>query len=134
MKLMRAKATICSNERFEENTPMKALILFSLTATVFTVAACKKKVATSDCAGTTATYIVNVKPILDANCVSCHNVSNKSGGYDLSTYSHAKNAKDAIVGSVQHAAGFAPMPQGGSKLDDASIKLINCWSQNGAPE
>ncbi len=120
--------------RYENKIPMKALLLFSLSALVLTVAACKKKVTTSDCTGTTSTYITNVKPILDANCVSCHNGSNKSGGYDLSTYSHAKNAKDAIVGSVQHANGFAPMPQGASKLDDASIKLINCWAQNGTPE
>ncbi|MFZ9847413.1 MAG: c-type cytochrome [Flavobacteriales bacterium] len=114
---------------------MKKIILSSILAVVITISACKKAaVTTSECGSTTSTYTTNVKSILDANCVTCHNGSNKSGGYDLSTYSHAKNAKDAIVGSVQHASGFAPMPQGGSKLDDASIKLINCWSQNGTPE
>lgn len=120
--------------RSVRNTTMKKIILSSILAVVITISACKKPVATTDCAGTTSTYTTNVKPILDANCVTCHNGSNKSGGYDLSTYSHAKNAKDAIVGSVQHASGFAPMPEGASKLDDASIKLINCWSQNGTPE
>lgn len=113
---------------------MKTIILSSILAVIITISACKKPVATTDCGSTFSTYTTNVKPILDANCVGCHNGSNKSGGYDLSTYSHAKNAKDAIVGAVQHASGFAPMPQGGSKLDDASIKLINCWSQNGTPE
>ena len=74
---------------------MKKIILSSILAVVITISACKKPVATTDCAGTTSTYTTNVKPILDANCVTCHNGSNKSGGYDLSTYSHAKNAKDA---------------------------------------
>ena len=113
---------------------MKSIILSSILAVIITISACKKSVATNDCTGTTSTYTTNVKPILDANCVTCHNGSNKSGGYDLSTYSHAKNAKDAIAGAVQHASGFSPMPKGGSKLDDATIKLINCWSQNGTPE
>ncbi len=108
-----------------------SIFLFALIG----LAACQKTaVSTSDCTGTTPTYLTNVKSILDSKCVSCHSTGNQSGGIDLSNYSSCKNAKDKIVGSVQHASGFSAMPQGGAKLDDATIKTINCWSQNGAPE
>ena len=36
---------------------------------------------------TSLTYTSNIAPILQSDCVMCHNSSVRSGGYDLSTYS-----------------------------------------------
>jgi hypothetical protein len=115
---------------------MKKIIISSIVMAVIFTTACAKKtaVAASDCTGVTPTYTTDIKPIIDANCLSCHNSGNKSGGYDLSNYNNCKSAKDKIVGSVQHASGFAAMPDGSAKLSDATIKIINCWSQNNAPQ
>jgi len=35
---------------------------------------------------TSLTYTQNVQPILASDCVTCHNTSNRNGGFDLSSY------------------------------------------------
>jgi len=98
-------------------------------------AACQKTTssATIDCTGVTPTYTADIKTIMTGNCATkaCHSAGTAAGGYDLSNYASCKSAKDRIVGSVQHLSGYQSMPQGAAKLDDASIKKIVCWSQNG---
>ena len=92
-------------------------------------------VAVMDCTGVAPTYTNDIKAIMTANCTlsGCHN-SSASGGYNFTTYSVCKNAKDKIVGAVQHVSGYQQMPKGKSKLDDATVKKITCWAQNGCVE
>lgn len=91
-----------------------------------------------DCTGLTPTYTANVKSILDTHCAyaGCHGGSNPQKGIDLSTYTKAKDESlnGSVVGSIQHLKGYDPMPDGSAKLDEATIKLVSCWVQNGAPE
>jgi len=100
---------------------------------------CKKDTAeVYDCTGVSPTYNTAVKAILDIRCASagCHSAASKSEGVDLSSYTGSKSAsmKGNFLGSIQHKSGYKAMPQGGSKLDDASIKILSCWVQNGSPE
>jgi mono/diheme cytochrome c family protein len=38
-----------------------------------------------------------------------------------------------LLGSVKHAAGYSPMPQGGNKLSDCQITQITNWINAAAP-
>jgi hypothetical protein len=100
---------------------------------------CKKDAIDQfDCSGITPTYTTNVKAILDTRCSTsgCHSASKKAAGIDLSNYSSAsaESKKGRFLGSIQHKSGYDAMPKGSSKLDDATIKIISCWVQNGSPE
>jgi hypothetical protein len=118
---------------------MKKVILFFAIASIGTVACSKKgSIQTFDCAGVTPKYTTEIKPILDANCATsgCHNSASKAEGLDYSNYGQAKHhaTHNEFLGSIQHVSGYEQMPKGKAKLTDAQIKLISCWSQNGAPE
>lgn len=116
---------------------MKKLLGISLVVLSATLAACTNKTE-FDCTGTAPTYTADVKTLLDANCATsgCHNAASKAKSIDLSTYTAAKSesSKSRFLGSIQHSSGYDAMPQGGSKLSDANIKIIYCWVQNGSPE
>jgi len=88
----------------------------------------------SDCDTTVFTYRDVVAEIMQNNCVSCHSTSFMSGGVDLSVYSGVKTVADngKLMGTITHAAGFPAMPQGGDKLDDCEILLIEKWIETGA--
>lgn len=92
----------------------------------------------ADCSGVDAannTYTKSVKEILDAHCATsgCHDAFAQEKGVDLSSYAGAKNGfenQDCLC-SIHHGAGCEPMPQGASKLDDATIQKLDCWAKNG---
>lgn len=74
----------------------------------------------------TVTFTLDVKPIIDANCISCHSTS---GGQspNLETY----QAISANANLVKSEVVAKTMPIGGS-LTDAEIQAISCWVDNGA--
>ncbi|UOB18118.1 cytochrome c [Abyssalbus ytuae] len=69
-------------------------------------------------------FSTQVKPVIDNNCISCHNGSQFP---DLRTYDGVSNnaaiVKDQVVNRT--------MPIGGS-LTNEEIELISCWVDNGA--
>jgi len=84
-------------------------------------------------------YSLNVKPILEQNCYSCHSstVSNNSGGgIDLMDFDQltAKVNEGSLLGSIKHESAYSPMPKGGSKLSDCEIETIQAWINAGAKE
>ena len=44
---------------------------------------------------TTYTYTADVRPILASDCISCHNASQRDGGYDFTTYAGVLRAANA---------------------------------------
>jgi hypothetical protein len=44
---------------------------------------------------TTYTYTTDIRPIMSADCTSCHNASQRDGGYDFSTYAGVLRAASA---------------------------------------
>ncbi len=95
-----------------------------------------KNTTNCNCACDTAryTYAAVIQPILTNNCVGCHKPGALSVGIDLSTYTSVKTqvANGKLWGSVSHATGYSPMPQGG-KLSDCQISQISKWIDAGAP-
>jgi hypothetical protein len=79
-------------------------------------------------------YSRNITPILDANCVTCHNDISQQGGVILEEYEYVipyvENGK--LMGSIQHDDGFEPMPMTGGKLTNCQIKKFQSWIDAGA--
>lgn len=120
---------------------------FALLTVVIFIFACSKdnkedmntanpSVSNCDTAGIT-TYNKQVKPILQANCVQCHNANLAQSGVKLDTYQDAKNEGASMLPFIRHDAGVPAnkrMPQGGSKLSSCNISQIEKWIRDGSPE
>lgn len=78
-------------------------------------------------------YSQKVVPVLQQNCYSCHTGSFPSGGILMGTYTAdkvlAQNGK--LYGTISHASGFAPMPQGMPRLSHCRIITIKKWIDSG---
>jgi PBP1b-binding outer membrane lipoprotein LpoB len=77
----------------------------------------------------TVSFNATVLPIIQQNCVSCHDVGN-STGYTFSNHTNISNQSSAILGSMQ-GQGYSMMPQGGPALPDSTIQFIKCWVSQG---
>ena len=96
-------------------------------------------------AADTALFRTQIKPLLEANCVRCHNSQIKRSGFDLSTRESLLRGGDtgAVVtpGDAKSSVLYRRishleqpgMPFGGQKLPDAAIQQIAEWINSGAP-
>lgn len=86
------------------------------------------------CDTSTASYAVDILPMLQRYCNGCHQAGGSNGGYDFTTYTDLKLAADngALLGAVQQNGSFSPMPKNGSKLSACNISLIGKWVREGA--
>lgn len=105
---------------------MKKTIIYTLTfAFIFTFITCKKKETstsssyTPTCNGTKS-YSVDVKPLMQSYCVSCHS--------SYSSYSSVKSSASSIRSSIVSGS----MPKGTSLSDDQKNKIV-CWIDAGSP-
>ena len=87
-----------------------------------------------DCENTNFTFVLGVKPLLDADCVSCHQTGSYTG-VELETYDEVKHAVDSnnLLGSIIHDGIASPMPQGLDKWDTCKINIFTKWINDGAP-
>lgn len=76
-----------------------------------------------DCDPNTS-FVNQIKPIIDNNCISCHNGNQFP---DLRTYSGVSNNAEIVKEQVVNRT----MPIGGS-LTNEEIDLITCWIENGS--
>lgn len=90
--------------------------------------------ATVSCdTSTVISYSQKVVPLLKNQCYGCHTPTGGSGGINMGTYATDKaiavNGK--LYGSISHAAGFVPMPQGTSKMTTCQLAAIKKWIDGG---
>lgn len=92
------------------------------------------EVPTPTCNTADVTYALTVAPLLQKSCTSCHNSNFASGGVNLSTYATTRTValNGRLIGSVNHEAGYSPMPKGGTKLADCDITQLRKWVTDGA--
>ena len=80
-------------------------------------------------------YAQKVVPILQSSCYGCHAGASPSGNQLMGTYAAdkamAQNGK--LMGTINHAAGFSPMPKGAAKLSSCKIATIKKWIDAGMP-
>lgn len=77
-----------------------------------------------DTCDTTISYMTNIRPIIDANCISCHSGSQPP---NLTTF----DGLNANADRVRTQVVTRQMPQDGSLTED-EITFISCWVDNGA--
>ena len=83
----------------------------------------------------------DILPILESNCLRCHDEENAEGGYRIDNH---ENAMDYIEEGDAESSDFylylisddeeemMPPPNEGGPLDDSDIKLIKNWIDQGA--
>ena len=85
------------------------------------------------CDTTNVTYSQTIAPIMNTNCIVCHNTTSSQGGVIVSTWAGlntvALNGK--LIPAVDHTGPF-PMPKIGGILSDCTIDKIRIWVQKGA--
>ncbi len=87
------------------------------------------------CELTNITYTSTVNSIfLNNGCFSCHSGPNPEGNINLQAYANVKTLVDngKLLGAINHASGFSPMPKGGSKISTCDINRIKAWVDAGA--
>jgi cytochrome c5 len=89
----------------------------------------------NDCETTNVSFNTTIKPIFNANCVSCHIGAGASAGIRLSSHSEVSAAVDGgrLMGAIKHQSGFSAMPPSGPKLTDCQISQIEAWIAQGKP-
>jgi len=108
---------------------------FLVTLLVFS---CKKNepdLLTNTCATATKSvisYSKDVYPIIQQNCLSCHDAKNHSGGIVIENFVQiSESAKiGELMNSIAPASGYPSMPKG-SKLTDCQIAAIQNWINQG---
>ncbi|WP_017495953.1 hypothetical protein [Flavobacterium sp. WG21] len=85
---------------------------------------------------TAISYSKNVKAIIDANCVGCHQNGRSAGFRPLTTYAEVKTATEGagLLNRIQLQNGQQGiMPQAG-RMSQANIDLIVKWNTDGLKE
>ena len=87
-------------------------------------------------------YTLDIVPLLEANCYTCHNNANASvSGGDISLEGYANVLLSIVPGdagasklynSVAWTPGVSQMPKGGAQLSDCDVLKIKKWINDGA--
>jgi len=121
---------------------MKKELLLLFFAAIFILGACKKEktsaqpILTNCQISDSISYMSDVKSILDANCIPCHQYPG-AGGINLDSYNESKNValSGQLVQSIIHDTNYVIMPPPPQKqLDSCQIKTIKKWIEQGCME
>lgn len=87
------------------------------------------------CSTDDMSYVNDILPIIDQNCMVCHSASANFGGVTLEGYDALKIWVDngRFLGSIRRDPGFSPMPQGQPQILQCNIEKIESWINDGAP-
>jgi mono/diheme cytochrome c family protein len=87
------------------------------------------------CDTTRVTYAATVVPLLLQNCGNCHANGAAFGGVNLGTYAQVRAVATSgrLLGSVNHAPGYSPMPRGAAQLSVCDRAKLRLWVAAGAP-
>ena len=111
---------------------MKNIKLFTIVTLALILASCEYNVENEDVVidpcETVVSYGTTIRPLIDANCMPCHNGDgNTPFAPDLTTY----NSVQGIAGLIKDVTQSGRMPKEGS-LTEVEKDAIKCWVDNGA--
>ncbi|MFN8289332.1 MAG: cytochrome c [Chitinophagaceae bacterium] len=80
-------------------------------------------------------YTQKIVPLFQQYCYSCHSGGFPSGGISMGTYAADKaiGQNGKLYGSVNHSAGYSPMPKGAPKMTSCQVAAIKKWIDTGMP-
>lgn len=78
------------------------------------------------------TYVADVKPIIDGNCISCHgNPTTQGAPFSLTTYTQVSSRVNNIINRINNSS--SPMPPTG--LMPQNLRdLVQLWKDDGLLE
>lgn len=84
--------------------------------------------------GTKISYVNQIKPIIEINCMPCHSQVSQNGNVDLEGHNQMKTYVNngRLIGSIKHLAGYSKMPVSTPKLSECNIQKIEKWIEEGA--
>ncbi|TVQ12745.1 MAG: hypothetical protein EA361_10650 [Bacteroidetes bacterium] len=87
-----------------------------------------------DCDTIDVSYADFIVPLMASHCNSCHSGDFPIGNIITATYEGVKAIADngSLVGSVNHASGYRPMPEGQPQLPECPRLKIAAWVADGA--
>jgi hypothetical protein len=119
----------------------KILILtLALSGAIFYLAGCSKengeelsKGASTICDTTNMSYSLDVVPILQINCYSCHAGASPFAGINLDSYDALKKQADKgdLSNAVRHTGNVTPMPYLLPQLESCEVNKIVAWVNQG---
>jgi len=121
----------------------KMLLLLSVIILIISWYGCQYKkdavaYPASTCDTSNVHYSVEIKAILQTNCLVCHGATvynSLGGGYNYDTYSgiipNVMNGR--LLNDIMQVPGSDPMPKGAPKLSDCDIAKVRTWIRNGYP-
>jgi hypothetical protein len=109
---------------------MKHFILYGMFLS-FLCSCAKDKVPTefTSC-GDTVSFSEDIQPLVDINCLGCHNEVAAANNVILTNHTRISNEANRMLNSMQ-ASGMDLMPFGGPPLNDSLIQLFQCWILQG---
>jgi hypothetical protein len=116
------------------------MLTLALSGALFYLAGCSKesedvlsKGASTTCDTTDVSYSLQVVPILQINCYSCHSGTSPFAGFTLDSYSALKIQADKgdLSNAVKHTGNVTPMPYGLPQLDPCNVNTIVAWVNQG---
>jgi hypothetical protein len=79
------------------------------------------------------TYQNEIRPIIEANCTSCHYQNSLLAPFSLTDYQSVKLSAEfgTLIYRIETATGQESMPLGLPKLSQSQIELIKLWAAQG---
>ncbi|AHJ99050.1 hypothetical protein [Hymenobacter swuensis] len=87
------------------------------------------------CDSTAVSFTGTIAPLLQQQCVSCHNNALRNGNVSLETYAQVQQvaADGRLLGVVTHAPGYPAMPQNQPQLATCDVARLRQWVRAGMP-
>ncbi|HXB07894.1 MAG TPA: hypothetical protein VNW04_12270 [Puia sp.] len=115
------------------------LLTLAFSGVVVYLAGCSKQsedklAGNTTCDTVNVSYALQVIPILQNNCYSCHSSATPPTGIRLDTYANLKvfASNGFLSAAVEHTGTVTPMPYGLPKLPDCEVNTIAAWVDQGA--
>ena len=85
----------------------------------------------TQCDTTSVTFDADVKPVFVKYCLGCHSLPTPAYNIDLNNWDDIAIIVNSgsLVGSVNHSAGYYPMPKG-STMTDCEIATVVKWAND----
>ncbi len=82
------------------------------------------------------TYSGSVWPVISSTCTSCHSGPSAGAGVQLSNHTEIADAviNGRLLGAIRHDEAYSPMPKDVAQLSECTIKQIEAWAADGAPD
>lgn len=86
---------------------------------------------TGNCDTTEVSYNLDIKPIIDGNCISCHAPGGEQETAPILNYDDLKNYADNMELVNRTSGSTILMPPSG-KMNSCNVALIEAWVKQGA--